>query len=76
MFNASAETSNGKSLNDCIMVGSKQQPDLIEIPIRLRFYPVVLSDVTKMYRQLILNELDRNLHQLYWRSHPNERITK
>ena len=77
VFNASAKTSNGKSLNDCIMVGSKQQPDLIEILIRLRFYPVVLSgDVTKMYRQLILNELDRNLHQLYWRSHPNEPITK
>ena len=29
-----------------------------------------------MYRQLILNELDRNLHQLYWRSDPSEPITK
>ena len=49
MFNASGKTSNGKSLNDCIMVGSKQQPDLIEILIRLRFYPVVLlGGVTKM----------------------------
>ena len=75
VFNASAKT-NGKSLNDCIMVGSKQQPDLIELLINIRFYPVVLSDVTKMYRQLILNELDRNLHQFYWRSDPSEPITK
>ena len=44
MFNASVESSNSKSLDDCIMVGSKQQPDLIETLIRLRFYPVVLSD--------------------------------
>ena len=74
VFNASAKTSNDKSLNDCIMVGSNQQQDLIAILIR---YPVVLSgDVTKMYRQLILNELDRNLHQLYWRSDSSEPITK
>ena len=57
---ASAKTSNGKSLNDRIMVGSKQQPDLIELLIRLRFHPVVLSgDVTKMYRHLILNDLEK-----------------
>ena len=63
VFNASAKTSNGKTLNDCMLVGSKQQPDLIEILINLRFHPIVLSgDVRKMYRQLILNELDRILY--------------
>ena len=52
VFNASAKTSNGKSLSDCIMVGSKQQSDFIEILITIRFYPVVLpGDVTKLYRQ-------------------------
>ena len=37
VFNASAKTTNGKSLNDCILVGSKQPLDSIEILIRLRF---------------------------------------
>ena len=34
VFNASAKTTNGRSLNDCLLVGPKQQPDLFEILIQ------------------------------------------
>ena len=77
VFNASAKTSNGNSLNDCLLIGPKQQPDLYSILVRFRFLNVALTgDVTKMYRQVILNEKDRNIHQNYWRSDPSKPIKK
>ena len=77
VFNASAKTSNGNSLNDCLLIGPKQQPDLYSILVRFRFLNVALTgDVTKMYRQVILNEKDRNFHQIYWRSDPSKPIEK
>ena len=53
VFNGSAPTSNGKSLNDCLLVGPKKQPDLFNIFVRFRYYIIALSgDITKMYRQI------------------------
>ena len=43
VFNASAKTSNGNSLNDCLLLGPKQQPDLYSALIRLRFLNVALN---------------------------------
>ena len=58
-----------KSLNDCLLVGPKQQPDLFETQIQFRFYRIAVSgDITKMYRKIELNEKDRNFHQMFWRS--------
>ena len=50
VFDASAVTTSGHSLNDCLMTGPKLQDDLFEIIIRFRFHRVALSaDVAKMY---------------------------
>ena len=67
VFKGSAPISNGKSLNDCLLVGPKKRPDLFHNLVRFRFYKIALSgDITKMYRQIELFPKDRNLHQLYW----------
>ena len=77
VFNASAKTTNRRSLNDCLLVGPKQQPDLFEILIQFRLHRIALSgEITKTYRQIKLNEKDRNFHQMYWRSSQKQPIKK
>ena len=64
-------------MNDCLLLGPKQQPELFQILLRLRFFQYALTgDVNKTYRQLELNVKDRNFHQLYWRSKPSDPIEK
>ena len=75
VFDASAKTSSGTSLNDCLMVGPKVQQDLIDILMRFRLHPVSFSaDIAKMYRQVSLNQCDRDLHRFVWRKDPTEEI--
>ena len=73
VFNGSAITSNGRTLNETLLVGPKQQPDLFETLFRFMFFKVFLTgDVTKMYRQVALNKDVRKFHQMFWRSSPNQ----
>ena len=77
VFNASSKTTKGRSLNDCLLVGPKQQPDLFEILIQFRLHRIALSgDITKMYRQIELNEKDHNFNQMYWRSSQKQPLKK
>ena len=73
---APAKTTNVKSLNDCLLlVGPKQQPDLFEILIQFRLHRISLSgDITKMHRQIELNEKERNFHQMFWRGSQKQPI--
>ena len=49
VFEACAKTTSGPSLNDCLMVGPKNQEDLFIILIRFCFFQVAMSaDVAKM----------------------------
>jgi len=61
VFNASAKTSNGKSLNDELFVGPKLQNDICEIISKFRLYPIVFSvDICKMYRQINIHPDHQN----------------
>ncbi|KYM97734.1 hypothetical protein ALC62_11575 [Cyphomyrmex costatus] len=56
VFDASAKTSSGLSLNDVQMVGPTIQQDLFNILTRFRQHVhAVSADVTKMYRQIKVN---------------------
>lgn len=71
VFNGSQKSSNGVSLNDCLHVGSKLLPDLIDVITRWRTHAIVFSaDMEKMFRQILLHPLDRNLQRILWR-HPS-----
>ena len=68
VFDGSAVTSTGISLNQALFVGPTIQSTLSNILIRFRQYPVALnSDISKMYREIQLVPKDRDLHRFVWR---------
>ena len=75
VFDASAKTSSGFSLNDTLMVGPTLYPNIFDILIRFRTYPVVVSSyVSKMYRTVELCETDQDFHRFLWRADKTSQI--
>eukprot|EP00102_Acyrthosiphon_pisum_P011959 XP_008180913.1 PREDICTED: uncharacterized protein LOC103308739 [Acyrthosiphon pisum] len=59
VFDGSATTRSGLSLNNIMLRGPKMQPDIFNILLRFRLHPVALTaDVEKMYRQVLVAEED------------------
>ncbi|XP_055584795.1 uncharacterized protein LOC129737660 [Uranotaenia lowii] len=76
VFDASCKSGSGKSLNDVLMVGAVIQDDLRSIILRTRINPVLLiADIQKMYRQILVDERDTPLQRILWRSSPNEPVS-
>ena len=76
VFDASAKTSTGLSLNDTLMIGPKLQDDLFAILVRFRAYQYVLSaDINKMYRQILVAEVDQPYQSIAWRYNQLEPIS-
>jgi len=72
VFDASAKTSSGVSLNDCLMVGPRIQDSLIDILTNFRIFPFALNaDLEKMFRQIQVTHDDTNLQRIVWREAPN-----
>ena len=75
VFDASAKSSTGVSLNDTLLVRPTVHPPLIDILLHFRSHPVALTaDVSKMYRAIELTDTDRDLHRYVLRSDPDETI--
>ena len=73
VFDASAKSSTGVSLNDTLMVGPTIHPPLIDVLLKFRFHRIALtSDVSKMYRAIELTDKDRDFHRFVWRSSQND----
>ena len=71
VFDGSAVTTSGRSLNNTLLVGPQLQPTLGNILMRFRTYPVALNgDISKMYREVELTPSDRDLHRFLWRPSP------
>ena len=71
VFDASAKTTNRVSLNDILAVGPTLHPTIDQILLRFRQYAVAItSDVTKMYREVLLDPKDHPLHRFIWRETP------
>jgi hypothetical protein len=68
VFNASAETSSGLSLNDVLMAGPKIQQNLVQILMRFRKHRyAIVGDIEKMYRQILIDKSQRNLQRILCR---------
>ena len=68
VFDGSARTSSGLSINDIQMIGPNIQDSLFSILIRARQYKFIITgDIEKMYRQIEVNQEDRNLQLILWR---------
>lgn len=67
VFDASAATTSGLSLNDTQQVGPTVQNDLVTIIMRFCTHQVVLTaDIPKMYRQVQVDEADRKFQRILW----------
>lgn len=66
VFDASARSSTGVSLNQILQTGPKLHNEICEIIINFRCYPIVFScDIKKMFRQIQVHPVDRNYQLLF-----------
>jgi len=73
LFDGSAKTSNGLSLNDIKQEGPTVQQDLYSIVLRFRTHQVYFTaDIAKMYRQINVHPQDRDLQRILWRYSSDE----
>lgn len=75
VFDASAVSSSGLSLNDCLVTGPKLQTDISDILLHCRFHKYIfIADIVKMYRQILIRDEDLPYQHILWRSSPNEQV--
>jgi len=75
VFDGSAKSSTGNSINDAMMIGATVQSTLFEIVLRFRMNPVAYcADIAKMYRQILIALEDRDFQRILWREEPSQPI--
>lgn len=73
VFDGSAATSNGVSLNQCLHAGPKLTRDIADILTDFRRHQVVfVTDVRMMFRQTEIHADDRRFQLILWRESPEE----
>ncbi|GFQ79177.1 uncharacterized protein TNCT_189691 [Trichonephila clavata] len=73
VFDGSAKSSSGISLNDKLMVGPQLQTDLTTLLLRFRMHKIAITaDIEKIYRQITLHDSD--FQRIVWRNSPFEPI--
>ncbi|XP_054706729.1 uncharacterized protein LOC129216539 [Uloborus diversus] len=67
VFNASAATTSGKSLNDILLKGDVRE-DIFDIMVRFRKHKYAfIADIKKMYRQIGIHPSQQNLQRILWK---------
>ncbi|XP_037930081.1 uncharacterized protein LOC119664701, partial [Teleopsis dalmanni] len=75
VFDASAKTSNGKSLNNIMMTGPRLQKDIFDIILKWRLWRfVVTADVEKMFRQIKITKEHQDYQRILWRENQTDKI--
>ncbi|XP_035219560.1 uncharacterized protein LOC118192667 [Stegodyphus dumicola] len=70
VFDVSAKTTSGLSLNDLLMVGPKVQQELFPILLRFRTYKIAVCADVDMFRQIRVHPEDTNWQRIPWRDSP------
>lgn len=72
VFDASANSNSGISLNNALLVGPTIQDDLYQIILRFRMHQYVFTaDIEKMYRQVLMHKEDIDYQRIVWRRDVN-----
>lgn len=75
VFDGSAKTTSGLSLNDILYAGPTIQPKLFDTLLRFRFFKIALSgDICKMYRCVRVSHPDDFLQCILWRNNKNDDV--
>ena len=75
VFDESAKSTTGNSLNGSLMFGRTVQEDIFSILIRFRFHKVALSaDIAKMDRHVALDQAGKDFHRILWRDSTSKLI--
>ncbi|XP_066589558.1 uncharacterized protein [Prorops nasuta] len=73
VFNASSKTSTGVSLNDTLFIGPKLQQDITQILMNWRSFRYVgVTDIVKMFRQILVRLEDRKYQNILWKTDSGE----
>ena len=73
VFDGSAKTHTGISLNNKLLTGPTIQDDLMSIIMRWRKYRIAIrADIAKMYRQILIREEDVDYQRILWRESSNQ----
>ncbi len=77
VFDGSAKSSNGASLNSKLLVGPTIQPTLWSILLRFRHHKIgITADIEKMYRQILVDPADQHYQRILWRANEDSKIIK
>ncbi|XP_067217109.1 uncharacterized protein [Linepithema humile] len=75
VFDVSARTTIGTALNDKLMAGPNLQNDLFDIILRFQAHRfVITADIAAMFRQILVQEADRDLQRILWRQDQSQPI--
>jgi len=75
VFDASAKTTSGFSLNDVLLTGPVVQQNLFDIVLRFRSHTIAFTaDIKKMYRQVFIHPEDRGWQKILWRDNSEEAV--
>ena len=75
VFDGSAKSSSGISLNQSLKVGPTIQDELLQLLLRFRTFPIALkADIRKMYRQFQVDEADTHYQRILWRPNPDQPV--
>ncbi|XP_058796987.1 uncharacterized protein LOC131667535 [Phymastichus coffea] len=67
VFDASADSENGTSLNKILLTGPTMQATIPQQSLRFRDHPfVITTDIEKMYRQIWIHPDDRKCQKILW----------
>lgn len=76
VFDGSAKSSSGVSINDVLMTGPTIQNDLFAILLRFRGFQYVFTlDIPKMFRQVDVHPQDTKYQRIFWRYNREEPVT-
>lgn len=75
VFNGSSRLASGESLNNFLLPGPNLLPSLPDVLTRWRRHRVVMvTDIAKMYRQILVHPEDRDLQRILWRKGKDETV--
>ncbi|UYV69239.1 hypothetical protein LAZ67_6002942, partial [Cordylochernes scorpioides] len=75
VFDASAKTKNGFSFNDRLYIGPKLQRDILSILMNCRKHRIfIMSDIEKMYRQILVRPSDAERQRIIWRRRSQDKL--